>query len=59
MSALLTFILAMVLYPEVMRKGQRELDEIIGKDTLPEIEDKTRLPYIRAIYQEVLRSVIY
>ncbi|KAL5514759.1 hypothetical protein ACEPAG_2075 [Sanghuangporus baumii] len=54
-SALLTFVLAMVLYPETMRRGQEELDRIIGRNTLPTMDDKANLPYITAICKEVLR----
>ncbi|KAI5121914.1 hypothetical protein M0805_000243 [Coniferiporia weirii] len=54
-SALHTFMLAMVLYPEAMRRGQEELDRVIGKDSLPCMEDKLNLPYINAICSEVLR----
>ncbi|KAL5520727.1 hypothetical protein ACEPAF_2729 [Sanghuangporus sanghuang] len=54
-SALLTFILAMVLYPETMRRGQEELDRVIGRNTLPTMDDKANLPYITAICKEVLR----
>lgn len=52
---LLTFLLAMVLYPDAMRKGQEELDRVLGKHTLPTFEDRPKLPYIEAIYYECLR----
>ena len=52
---MLTFFLAMVLNPEVMRKGQDELDRVIGKDNLPTFEDRSKLPYIDAICTECLR----
>lgn len=55
MSVLLTFFLAMVLYPEAMRKGQEELDRVVGKDNLPTFEDRPKLPYIEAICKECLR----
>lgn len=45
----------MVLYPEVMRKAQAELDAIVGRERLPNFEDEDKLPYIRAISKEVLR----
>ncbi|KAH8103709.1 cytochrome P450 [Phellopilus nigrolimitatus] len=48
-SSLTTFILAMVLYPEAMRRGQEELDSVVGKDNLPTFEDRPNLPYINAI----------
>ena len=54
-SVLLTFLLAMVLYPEAMRKGQEELDNVIGKNNLPSFDDRPKLPYIEAICTECLR----
>ena len=55
MSANLTLILAMVLYPEIQRRGQEEVDRILGKGNLPTFEDMVNLPYVDAIYKEVLR----
>ena len=55
MSANLTFILAMILYPEIQRRGQEEVDRILGKGNLPTFEDMVNLPYVGAIYKEVLR----
>jgi len=43
------------LHPEVVRLAQRELDEVIGRERLPDFSDKPRLPYISAITKEVLR----
>ncbi|KAH8110769.1 cytochrome P450 [Phellopilus nigrolimitatus] len=54
-SALNTFILAMVLHPEAMRRGQEELDRVVGKDSLPTMDDKPNLPFVNAICNEVLR----
>lgn len=47
-------ILAMVAYPEVVPKAQKELDAVVG-DRLPQFEDMPNLPYIRAMVKEVLR----
>ncbi|OAP58154.1 hypothetical protein AYL99_07244 [Fonsecaea erecta] len=53
--ALEVFTLAMLLYPDVMRKGQAELDSALGSSHFPTFEDKDRLPYIDAIVKETLR----
>lgn len=45
----------MVLYPEVQRKAQQELDAVVGNDRLPTFEDRDRLPYICALVSEVYR----
>lgn len=49
------FLLAMVLYPDVMRTAQAEIDEVVGRDRLPNFGDYDKLPYINAIVKEVLR----
>ncbi|KAF9526842.1 cytochrome P450 [Crepidotus variabilis] len=49
------FFLAMVLFPEVQKKAQAELDVVIGNDRLPTIADMPRLPYVNAVVTEVLR----
>ncbi|KAH8799625.1 cytochrome P450 [Flagelloscypha sp. PMI_526] len=54
-SALLTFFLCMVLNPEAQAEAQKELDTVIGQDTLPTWKDRSRLPYTNALIKEVLR----
>lgn len=51
----LTFILAMVLHPRVQIKAQEEIDRVVGPSRLPRFEDRSSLPYVEAIYREVLR----
>jgi len=46
--------MAMALYPEVQKKAQKELDEVIG-DRLPEFNDRPNLPYINAMVKESFR----
>jgi hypothetical protein len=45
----------MVLYPEVQRKAQAEIDAVVGKDRLPDFGDQPLLPYVSAILEEALR----
>jgi len=54
-STLLTFVLAMLMYPEVQKMAQKELDGIVGRDRLPEMEDRDALPFITALVKECLR----
>lgn len=54
-GAILNFILLMMLNPESQRQAQAELDQVVGRDRLPDFSDKESLPYICAIYKEVLR----
>ena len=49
------FFLAIVLHPDVMRKAQAELDDVVGQDRLPNFSDRERLPYINALVLEVIR----
>jgi len=48
-------MLSMVLNPDVQAKGQEEIDHIVGTDRLPTFEDRLSLPYVEAIYREVMR----
>ncbi|KAF7441405.1 hypothetical protein PC9H_001755 [Pleurotus ostreatus] len=52
--ALKTFFAAMLLYPDVQRRGQKELDAHVGSQ-LPTFDDLPHMPYIHAIMFEVLR----
>ncbi|KAK2003327.1 cytochrome P450 [Colletotrichum falcatum] len=49
------FVLAMILFPEVQKKAQREIDTVVGGDALPQFADRDRLPYVSALVKETLR----
>ncbi|KIJ44583.1 hypothetical protein M422DRAFT_251862 [Sphaerobolus stellatus SS14] len=49
------FILAMVLYPDVQKKAQREIDALLGFQRLPDVGDMDALPYVMAVCKETLR----
>jgi len=55
MSSIGSFLLCMVLHPAVQAKGQEEIDRVLGRDRLPTFEDRLSLPYVEAIYREVMR----
>ncbi|KAF5379284.1 hypothetical protein D9757_007623 [Collybiopsis confluens] len=55
MSSISSFLLSMCLNPEVQRKGQKEIDRVVGTHRIPTLEDRRSLPYVEAIYREVLR----
>ena len=57
-SALGTFILGMVMNPDVQKKAQDEIDRVIGRDRLPEFEDEESLPYVSAVVKEAMRYVM-
>ncbi|KAJ7286148.1 cytochrome P450 [Mycena rebaudengoi] len=54
-SAITTFFLSMARYPEVQAKAQAEIDAVIGTHRLPTFEDREKLPYVEALFKEVLR----
>ena len=45
----------MALYPEIQKKAQKALDDVLGGQRLPEFTDSTCIPYISAIVHEILR----
>ncbi|KAI0253751.1 cytochrome P450 [Lactifluus subvellereus] len=54
-GALKTLLLAMLLYPDIQKKAQDELDVVTGRERLPTFEDRPRLPFVDAVCKEVLR----
>ncbi|QRW12725.1 cytochrome P450 family protein [Ceratobasidium sp. AG-Ba] len=54
-STVLSFIVAMLRHPESQARAQREIDEVIGKERLPEVSDIYSMPYMRRVVHEVLR----
>lgn len=55
-SIMTCFLLAMVRFPDVQEKAQREIDAIIGAEgRLPELSDRDNLPYINALVKECHR----
>ncbi|KAJ7266905.1 cytochrome P450 [Mycena haematopus] len=53
-SALMTFILAMRLYPNVQAKARKEVDQVVS-GRLPTFSDEASLPYVTAIIREIGR----
>ncbi|KAJ6533290.1 cytochrome P450 [Mycena vulgaris] len=54
-SALGTFILAMLCNPEAQRKAQEEIDSVVQAGHLPDFDDEASMPYVSAVVKEVLR----
>ena len=54
-STLLVFLLAMALHPDVQAKAQADIDRVVGKDRLPDFNDRPALPYVEATLREILR----
>lgn len=49
------FIQAMMVFPEVQKKAQEEIDRVVGPDRLPNVDDYPNLDYIRCCVKETLR----
>lgn len=52
-STLLSFLLAMIKYPEEFRKAQNEVDSVCGPLRSPTSDDIDRLPFLKACMDEV------
>ena len=53
-EVLRSFVLGMIMFPEVQKKAQAELDHVVGH-RLPTWSDKDKLPYIMGVVQEAFR----
>jgi cytochrome P450 len=54
-SSMISFVLAMVKFPDVQKKAQEEIDKAVGVGHLPGFEHRHQLPYVDAIVKETLR----
>ena len=45
----------MTLYPEVQRRAQKELDQVVGRGRFPNFSDRDDLPYVSNVVKESLR----
>ncbi|KAJ7045928.1 cytochrome P450 [Mycena alexandri] len=55
-SAVQSFFLAMLMFPEVQQKAREELDRVVGRDRLPNLDDRKYLPYVgQALIKEIMR----
>lgn len=43
------WFLAMIVYPDIQKRAQRELDNVVGTGRLPTFDDYDQLPYIQAM----------
>ncbi|XP_030835877.1 cytochrome P450 2U1 [Strongylocentrotus purpuratus] len=48
-------MLRMVTHPDIQKKIQDEIDDAVGRDRLPTLLDKPKLPYTEATILEVMR----
>ena len=49
------FLLLLANRPEIQARVHEEMDRVIGRDAVPTVEDRTRLPYVFACLAESMR----
>ncbi|CAA7259457.1 unnamed protein product [Cyclocybe aegerita] len=55
-SATASFFYLMAANPDVQKRAQVEIDRVIGAENrLPDFRDRPALPYVEAVYRELLR----
>ncbi|XP_046504918.1 cytochrome P450 2D14-like, partial [Equus quagga] len=54
-TALAWALLLMILHPDVQRRVQQEIDEVIGQTRRPEMGDQAHMPFTVAVVHEVQR----
>ncbi|KAG6840481.1 hypothetical protein C0991_006424 [Blastosporella zonata] len=54
-ACLSQFIMAMALNPNAQARAQQEIDEVVGRDRLPEFSDRESLPFMECVFKESLR----
>ena len=48
-----TLIVILIEFPEHQKRAQQEIDEFIGSDRMPALEDLPSMPFVNALMQEV------
>ncbi|XP_069687544.1 probable cytochrome P450 304a1 [Periplaneta americana] len=51
------YVVYLMTHPHVQHKIQREIDEVVGRDRLPHLNDRPKMPYMEASLRELMRIV--
>jgi len=54
-SVIQAFLQAMLLHPDIQSRARADIDQVVGHDSMPCLDDRASLPYLDAILREVLR----
>ena len=54
-TTLLWFLFYMANHPEIQKRLQKQIDEVVPRSRLPSLDDKSRLTYVEATTMEVMR----
>ncbi|KIY69829.1 cytochrome P450 [Cylindrobasidium torrendii FP15055 ss-10] len=49
------FFTLMAIYPDIQKRAQAEVDEIIGRGNLPTFAERERLPFLNTVIKETIR----
>lgn len=54
-STLYAFVQAMMLYPDIQKKLQEDIDRVVGDTRMPQMEDAPDMPSVQCCMKETLR----
>lgn len=54
-STVLNFIMVMALHPQIQQRAFEELAGVVGRERLPTVTDRDKLPYLSAVIKETMR----
>ncbi|XP_045184918.2 cytochrome P450 2F3-like [Mercenaria mercenaria] len=57
MSSMSSTILCLMSHPECQKRVQQEIDDVIGKDRLPTVDDRINCKYMDAVAMEIQRLI--
>jgi len=54
-TTVVIFVYLMMNHPDVQRRAQTEIDRVVGRQRLPDFDDRASLPYVEALLRETMR----